>query len=97
MVSRCRNGTRGRSTQRPSLASTAGSTVIEPSTETATTRIAPTAREEKIALPDRNMPAIATATVHPEMTTARPDVAAAISTASSGVRPFARSSRARRT
>jgi hypothetical protein len=36
------------------------------------------------------MPAIATATVHPEMTTARPDVAAAISTASSGVRPFAR-------
>ena len=49
-------GTRGRSTQRPSLASTAGSTVSEPSTATATTRIAPTASEEKIALPARNMP-----------------------------------------
>ena len=61
-VSRCRKGTRGRSTHRPSPASTAGSTVIEPSTATATTRIAPTASELKIALPVRNMPAIATAT-----------------------------------
>ena len=43
------------------------------------------------------MPAIATTTVPPETTTARPDVAAAISTASSGLRPLARSSRARRT
>ena len=71
--------------------------MIEPSTATATTRIAPTASELKIALPVRNMPAIATATVPPETTTARPEVAAAISTASRAVRPRARSSRARRT
>ena len=71
--------------------------MIEPSTDTATTRIAPSASEEKITLPDRNMPAIATITVQPDTTTARPEVAAAISTASSAVRPRARSSRARRT
>ena len=38
-LSRHSSGTRGRSTQRPSLTSSAGSTVIEPSTATATTRI----------------------------------------------------------
>ena len=42
--SRHSSGTRGRSTQRPSLASSAGSTVIEPSTAIATTRIEPVAR-----------------------------------------------------
>ena len=57
-ISRCRIGTRGRSTQRPSLASSAGSTVIEPSTATATTMIEPTASELNVASPRMNNPAI---------------------------------------
>ena len=47
-VRRWRSGTRGRSTHRPSFASSAGSTVIEPSTATATTTIEPTASELKV-------------------------------------------------
>ena len=43
----------------PSLASSAGSTVSEPSTATGTTRIEPTARDEKTTSPARNSPAIA--------------------------------------
>ena len=57
-VSRHSNGMRGRSTQRPSFASNAGSTVSEPSTDTATTRIEPTANEAKILSPARNIPDI---------------------------------------
>ena len=48
---RHRPGTRGRSTQRPSLTSSAGSTVIEPRTAIATTRIAPVASELKVTSP----------------------------------------------
>ncbi len=50
-LSRHSSGTRGRSTQRPSRASSAGSTVIEPSTAIATTRIEPVASELKVAPP----------------------------------------------
>ena len=46
--------------------------------------------------PLMNMPAIATITVRPEISTARPDVAAAISSAACSLRPPARSSRSRR-
>jgi hypothetical protein len=63
------------------LASRAGSTVSEPSTDTATTRMEPTANEEKMLSFARNMPAIDTTTAIPETTTACPEVAAAISTA----------------
>ena len=52
------SGTRGRSTQRPSLASRAGRTVSEPITETATTRIAPVASEAKVASWTTYKPAI---------------------------------------
>src|SRR5207253_10004874 len=45
-VSRQTSGIRGRSTQRPSFASTAGSTGSEPTTATATTSSDPTAKDE---------------------------------------------------
>ena len=80
----------------PSHDSIAGSTVREPSTATATTRIVPTPKETKTALPARNMPAIATITVRPEIRTARPEVAAAASSAASGPLPASRSSISRR-
>ena len=50
----------------------------------------------KIELPVSSMPAIAAMTVRPESRTARPEVAAAMSIASSLQWPFARSSRSRR-
>ena len=50
----------------------------------------------KIVLPVRSMPAIAAMTVRPEISTARPEVAAAMSIASSLAWPLARSSRSRR-
>ena len=68
-------------------ASSAGSTVSEPMTAQSTTRIVPTARPANRLLPLRNMPLIATITVRPETSTARPDVAAAISIASMVVLP----------
>ena len=46
---------------------------------TATTRIVPVANDENVELPVRYMPAIATMTVRPEISTARPEVAAAAS------------------
>jgi hypothetical protein len=78
------------------LASTAGSTVSEPTTATATTRIVPVANEVKVASPAMYMPAIAIITVRPETSTARPDVAAAASSEARSPRPRARSSRSRR-
>ncbi len=48
------------------------------------------------AIPVNSMPAIATHTVTPETTIARPLVAAAIRSAVSGSRPAIRSSRSRR-
>ena len=50
----------------------------------------------KIGLPASSSPAIAVITVRPEMSTARPDVAAAISTAASAEWPRSRSSIMRR-
>ena len=50
----------------------------------------------KIGLPANSSPAIAVSTVMPEMSTARPDVAAAISTAASAEWPRSRSSIIRR-
>ncbi len=93
--SRPRNGMRPRSTLSPSTDRIAGSTVSEPSIATATTIIVPTANDMNVLSPERNIPAIAMITVKPEISTARPDVAAATSRADSGVRPFARSSRSR--
>ncbi len=89
-------GTRPFSTLSPSLESTAGSTVTEPSTATATTSIVPTAIEVKTALPAISMPAIAISTVTPEISTAWPEVAAANSSAASLERPASRSSILRR-
>ena len=54
------------------------------------------AKAEKIEKPERNMPAMATMTVSPETTTARPDVAAVTAIAWSTESPLARSSRSRR-
>ena len=90
------NGTRPFSTRSPSLDSSAGSTVTEPTMATATTRIVPIANDVNTALPAKNMPAMATMTVMPETSTARPEVAAAAFSAASGPRPASRSSRSRR-
>ena len=90
------NGTRPFITRSPSLDSSAGSTVSEPIIATATTRIVPVANAENVALPVRYIPAMAAMTVSPEMSTERPEVAAAASRAASGLLPFARSSRSRR-
>jgi hypothetical protein len=85
------SGMRSRSTLSPSLESKAGRTVSEPSTATATTRIVARPSEAMVASPVRNMPAIATTTVNPEMSTERPEVAAATSSAARALRPAARS------
>jgi hypothetical protein len=53
------------------------------------------AKELNAWSPVRNIPAIAAMTVSPEMSTARPDVAAAASSAALSLRPAARSSRSR--
>jgi hypothetical protein len=93
---RARKGTRPLFTLSASFESTAGSTVSEPTTAIATTVIVPAANEVKVAAPARNIPAIAIATVTPETSTARPEVAAAASRALSDAAPRARSSRMRR-
>jgi hypothetical protein len=84
------------STRSPSQDNIAGNTVSDASIAIATTRIVPTANAMKVLSPLINMPAIATITVSPEISTARPEVAAATWSASSGLRPAARSSRSRR-
>ena len=76
-------------------ASSAGSTVSEPMIAVATTRIVARAMPENTPLPARNMPLIAAMTVRPETSTARPEVAAAISIASTRPAPRARSCRSR--
>ena len=58
--------------------------------------IVPTPKDVKIALPEKNMPAIATMTVKPEISTARPEVVAAMSKATSDERPLSCSSIIRR-
>ena len=84
-----------RSTLSPSLDSSAGSTVSDPSIATATTVIVATPKDAKPGSKVSNMPAMATRTVIPEISTERPDVAAAASSAASSLRPAARSSRSR--
>jgi hypothetical protein len=56
----------------------------------------PMPKETKIGLPEKNIPAMAAMTVKPEMSTARPDVAAATARASSDERPLSFSSIMRR-
>ena len=84
------------STRSPSQDSIAGRTVSDAIIAIAITRIVPTANAIKVLSPLISMPAIATITVRPEISTARPEVAAATCSASSGLRPAARSSRSRR-
>jgi hypothetical protein len=81
----------------PSLPSSAGSTVSEPIIATRTTIIVPTEKDMNVLSPEKNIPAIAIITVMPEMSTARPDVAAAASSAAPSLRPARRSSRSRLT
>ena len=85
--SRPTNGTCSRSTRSPSFESSAGSTVSEPSTATATTMIVAYPNEAKLASPVRNRPAMATITVRPETSTERPEVAAAASRAARSLWP----------
>ena len=59
-----------RSIRSPSVPSSAGSTVSEPSSEVKTTSMAPIPSEVKIFEPAKSIPAIATSTVKPEMSTA---------------------------
>ena len=89
---RFENGRRSASTLSPSTASRAGSTVAEASTAMATTIMAPMASEVNMP-PATSMPLIATTTVTPEITTARPAVAPARAMDSRTVAPAARSSR----
>ena len=93
---RPRNGIRPNSTLSPSSDIRAGSTVTDPATAMSTTRMVATAKPANSCMPDRNIPAIATMTVIPEISTDRPEVAAAIRSAASGAQPRARSSRSRR-
>src|SRR4051794_18156113 len=65
----------------PNFESRAGRTVRDPRTATATTTIVAVANDSNIEMPAKYIPAIETITVKPEMSTARPDVAAAIPTA----------------
>ena len=95
LLSRCTNGIFPFSTRSPSQERSAGSTVNEPATAMATTMIVPIAIEVQIAVPPKKSPASAMITVSPEMRTARPDVAAAASSAAAGPLPAARSSRSR--
>ena len=92
----------GRATARPSRCSRfgtggpariAGSTVREPATAAATTTMVAVPTLSNTAWPARYMPAIAPITVRPDTRTARPEVAAATSTASRRERPAARSER----
>ncbi len=93
---RPRNGTRPRSAHSPISDSTAGSSVSAAATAMPTTMIVPNAMPVNRSTPVRNRPASEIITVTPEITIARPEVAAAIRSASPDVFPAARSSRSRR-
>ena len=79
----------------PSRDISAGSTVSEPIIATPTTIIVAMPNERYVLSPENSIPAIATITVAPEISTERPDVAAAASSAARGDLPAARSSRSR--
>ena len=89
-------GIRPRSAHGPSQDSSAGSTVSEPMTATPTTAMVPMATPVNTPYPLRNKPPSAIITVSPETTMARPEVPAAIRSASAVLAPLARSSRSRR-
>lgn len=61
-----------------------------------TTMIVPSARPEKTSMPVMKSPAREIITISPEITIARPEVAAEVLIASAASRPAARSSRSRR-
>ena len=89
------NGMRPFSIRSPSRESSAGRTVSEPSIAAATTSIVAIPNERYVLSPEKSIPAIAIITVTPEMSTERPDVAAAASSAALWPLPAARSSRSR--
>ena len=93
---RPRNGIRPRSARGPSQDSSAGITVSEPATAMPTTAIVPSAMPVNWSMPVRNSPAMAIITVTPDTRIERPDVPAAMRSASAKDRPLARSSRSRR-
>ncbi len=62
---------------------------------TPTTIIVAIPKDRYVLSPENSIPAIAIITVTPEMSTERPDVAAAASSAARWPRPAARSSRSR--
>ena len=81
--------------RRPKVASTAGVSVVDVSTATATARIAPVAIDCSTGVLIRYSPVTDAMTVNPDNTTARPEVAIAASAASWGSRPARNSSRKR--
>ncbi len=93
---RPRKGILPQSARGPSQDSSAGSTVSEPATAMPTTAIVPSAMPVNSPMPVRNRPAIAIITVTPDTRIARPEVPAAIRSASGKDAPRARSSRSRR-
>jgi len=94
---RASSGMRPRSILGPSNSRTAGSAVTEPATAQATTAIVPLATPLSTSEPTTYIPAIAIATVLPEISTVRPDVRAVRSRASCEDWPRPRSSRERTT
>ena len=86
---------RKRSTRVPATASSAGSSVVEASTEMETTTIAPIASERIPFTGMAKRPASETATVAPLKTTAVPELASARASASRSLAP-SRSSRRKR-
>ncbi len=93
---RPRTGIRQRSAHSPISDSTAGSSVSAAATAIATTMMVPNAMPVNRSTPVRNRPASEIITVTPEITIARPEVAAAVRSASPKDFPAARSSRSRR-
>ena len=83
----------GSQARRPSSRSSGSRSVVEASTDTATTRIAPSASERSAELSIVQIAASDAITVAPENMTARPEVASARARAVSGSRPARISSR----
>jgi hypothetical protein len=77
----------------PSSEISAGSSVAAATTDTATTRIAPSAIERRAVASTIHRPASDTMTVTPEKATATPEVDSATARASSGLRPLRTSAR----
>ena len=80
-------------TRSPSIAISAGSSVVAVRIETATTVIAPSAIERSAWLSTIQRPASETITAIPEKATARPEVASASDAGALAVAPVARAPR----